>query len=190
MRVATNREPDSGSDGTPPFDPGEGTSAQRQPGSMINDNNFDTETQGGDSLSGEIDPEDNYLRGLRRPQPSRAVAPDDMDQPHVEASSNSPETQVQPTSSTHHDTLQQQNNLLPPQLPNRRRRRGARHIAEYGPIPQARPPSRPLRIGPGAGGHDGQGWTPRSHANGHFSNVRRRPDVNALFEIISKHISS
>ena len=160
----------------------------------------------------ETDSEDEHLGNLRRRRRTAADSSDDDDPQQIVVQTPPPAPQAEPvpgasqndqplpvpeplptvsSPASHRDTLQRQPNNLPtPQLPNRKRRRGARHIAEYGPIPQAGPPSRPLRIGPGAGGHDGHPWTPRNHANGHFLNLRRRPDVNALFEIISKHLST
>ena len=73
----------------------------------------------------------------------------------------------------------------PPPQPTRMRRKGAKHIAEYGPVPQPQPSSPPQnpRFTPGAGGHEGRPWRP--------SNRRNEPTIlyaSLLAAIMQKHV--
>ena len=81
----------------------------------------------------------------------------------------------------------------PPPPPPKPRRKGARHIAEYGPPPPP-PCPPPSRFVPGAGGHEGRPWQPRRAPTEQQKQQRppyqrRRPDINAMQAIITKHLA-
>ena len=172
----------------PTYDPGEGTSAQARSRSK---------PIGGDA---ESDSEAEYVRAQQAAHPT-ATSPHLPSQPDAAESRSSQlhqEENASPTSLqlTKSPQRQQDGRLSPssptaPEQQNKRRRRGARHIAEYNPWPQAQPPPplppTPHRFVPGAGGHEGRPWRPRNLRHGHS---RRRPDVSALVKIVSQHLSS
>ena len=122
-------------------------------------------------------------RGLRQQgSPARETSdePDQLDQG----------VPAPPAPPPHRSAAEPQGNVIPPveNSAQRPRRRGARHIAEYGPLPPP-PPPPPSRFVPGAGGHEGNPWRPRQNPR-NSSNGRRLPDINVMSRVIWDHLNN
>ena len=125
-------------------DPGEGTSSQAR---VRLDSNA-------------TDEEEEFLARLRRSrQPCRFDnSNEDSNLENCAPGSRDPQQVADPTP----PAPPERNSPTP--APNPRRRKGAKHIAEYGPVPQPQtsPHRQNQQFTPGAGGHGGRRWRPRS----------------------------